>query len=54
MMLEDQPQLRRLILFGTPLMTGILLLFHPLPDQAGSIQMDQLGGLDWYTLMGRR
>ena len=50
-MLKNQPQLRRLILMGTPLLTGILLLFHPLPDTAESVQMDQLEGIDWYNLM---
>ena len=50
-MLQDQPHLRRLILFGTPLLTGILLLFHPLPDQAETRPMDQLGGLEVYSLL---
>jgi hypothetical protein len=50
-MLKNQPQLRRLILMGTPLLTGILLLFHPLPDTAETVQMDQLEGIDWYNLM---
>lgn len=50
-MFQDQPQLRRLILIGTPLLTGILLLFHPLPDEAGTVSMDQLSGLDFYTLL---
>ena len=50
-MLKNQPQLRRLILMGTPLLTGILLLFHPLPEAAETVQMDQLEGIDWYNLM---
>ncbi len=50
-MLKNQPQLRRLILMGTPLLTGILLLFHPLPDTAETVQMDQLEGIDWYNLI---
>jgi hypothetical protein len=50
-MLQDQPRLRRLILFGTPLLTGILLLFHPLPDQTETRPLDQLVGLDICTLM---
>lgn len=51
MMLKDQPYLRRLLLIGTPLLTGILLLFHPLPEAAETVQMDQLADIDWYTLM---
>lgn len=50
-MLKDQPYLRRLLLIGTPLLTGILLLFHPLPEAAETVQMDQLADIDWYTLM---
>jgi hypothetical protein len=46
MMLRDQPRLRRLILIGTPLLTGILLLFHPRPDPA-----NQLGELDVFTVL---
>jgi hypothetical protein len=33
-LIKDQPRLRRLILLGTPLFTGLLLLFHPVPDPA--------------------
>ena len=44
-MLQNQPRLRRLILIATPLLTGILLLFHPLPDPA-----EQMGGMDLYAL----
>jgi hypothetical protein len=47
MMFQDQPRLRRLILIGTPLFTGILLLFHPLPDPA---EAEQLGRMDMYAL----
>ncbi len=50
-MLQDQPRLRRLILIGTPLLTGILLLFHPLPDPAEMGQMEQTGVMDVYALM---
>jgi hypothetical protein len=50
-MLQNQPHLRRLILFGTPLLTGALLLFHPLPDQTEMRPLDQLGGLGIYTLL---
>lgn len=46
MMLQDQPRLRRLILIGTPLLTGILLLFHPRPDPA-----QQLGGFDAFAFL---
>ena len=45
MTLQDQPRLRRLILIGTPLLTGMLLLFHPRPDPA-----EQLGGMAVYAL----
>lgn len=51
MMFQDRPQLRRLILFGTPVLTGILLLFHPLPDLAEMAQMEQTGEMDIYTLL---
>ena len=50
-MLQDQPYLRRLILFGTPLLTGTLLLFHPLPDQTEMRPLDQLQSLELYTLL---
>lgn len=49
---KDQLQLRRVILIGTPILTGILLLFHPrpvLPDMAPAAQME---GLDVFTLLG--
>ncbi|HSL45041.1 MAG TPA: hypothetical protein VK897_16535 [Anaerolineales bacterium] len=48
---QDQPRLRRFILIGTPLLTGILLLFHPLPEAA---EMEHTGlpqGLALYELM---
>jgi hypothetical protein len=51
MMLHDKPLLRRLILIGTPLLTGILLIFHPLPEAA---EMEHTGlpeGLALYELM---
>jgi hypothetical protein len=50
-MLQEQPRLRRLILIGTPLLTGILLLLHPLPDPAEMGQMEQTGVMDVYALM---
>jgi hypothetical protein len=50
-MLQDQPRLRRLILIGTPLLTGILLLFHPRPDQAQMAQMEQTGVMDAYAIL---
>jgi hypothetical protein len=49
-MLQDQPQLRRLILIGTPLLTLILLLFHPRPNPAEMGLTEPLGGMDVYTL----
>ena len=50
MPLQLQPQLRRLILIGTPLLTGILLLFHPRPDPAGTAPL-ATGGMDVYALL---
>jgi hypothetical protein len=41
-----------LILFGTPLLTGMLLVFHPLPDPAEMQQAGPLeGGLELYALL---
>lgn len=50
MPLQLQSQLRRLILIGTPLLTGILLLFHPRPDPAGTAPL-ATGGMDVYALL---
>jgi hypothetical protein len=50
-MLQDHPRLRRLILIGTPLLTGILLLFHPIPDPAEMEQAEQLGGVAVYAVL---
>jgi hypothetical protein len=50
-MLQEQPRTRRLILIGTPLLTGILLLFHPRPDPAEMGLTEPLGGMDVYTLL---
>jgi hypothetical protein len=51
-MLHDQPHLRRLILIGTPLLTGILLLFHPRPNAAEmGLPEQHLGTMDVYTLL---
>jgi hypothetical protein len=50
-MLQDQPRLRCLILIGTPLLTGILLLFHPRPNPAEMGLTEPLGGMDVYTLL---
>jgi len=50
-MLKDQPRLRRSILIGTPLLTGILLLFHPLPDSAELGMTELPKGLTLYELM---
>lgn len=50
-MLEDKPLLRRLTLIGTPMLTGILLLFHPLPE-AAEMEMTELPrGLTLYEMM---
>ena len=48
---QNKPWFRRLILIGTPLLTGTLLLFHPLPEAA---EMEHTGlpqGLALYELM---
>ena len=50
-MFQDQPRLRRLILFGTPLLTGILLLFHPRPGSAGMEPVEQAVGMDVYAIL---
>lgn len=49
---NNRPAWRRWILLGTPVLTGILLLFHPLPDpdamhQAGTLD----GGIEMYALL---
>jgi hypothetical protein len=51
MMLEDKPLLRRWILIGTPILTGILLLFHPLPEAAETGITELPKGLALYELM---
>ncbi len=50
-MLRDQPQLRRLILLGTPVLTGTLLLFHPLPEGADMSASAFPRGLALYELL---
>jgi hypothetical protein len=42
---------RRLILIGTPLLTGTLLLFHPLPEAAETGMTELPKGLALYKLM---
>jgi hypothetical protein len=51
MMFQNQPLLRRSILIGTPLLTGILLLFHPLPESAQTGMTELPKGLALYELM---
>jgi len=51
MMLPIQPRLRRLILIGTPILTGILLLFHPLPESPEMASTELPQGLDLYESM---
>lgn len=51
MLLKDQPQLRRLILVTTPILTMILLLLHPLPDAADMPLTDLPSGMDVYNMM---
>jgi hypothetical protein len=50
MMFQDQPRMRRLIIIGTPLLTGILLLFHPLPESAELGMTETPKGLALYKL----
>jgi hypothetical protein len=51
MILQDQPRLRRMILFGTPVLTGTLLLFHPLPESTEMEHTELPHGLALYELM---
>jgi hypothetical protein len=51
MMLQIQPRLRRLILIGTPVLTGTLLLFHPLPESAEVGMTELPKGLALYEMM---
>jgi hypothetical protein len=48
---ENQHRFRRLILIGTPLMTGTLLLFHPLPEAAEMGVTELPKGLALYELL---
>jgi hypothetical protein len=50
-MLRDQPFLRRSILIGTPICTGILLLVHPLPESAEMGISELPKGLALYQLL---
>jgi hypothetical protein len=50
-MLPIQPRLRRLILIGTPILTGILLLFHPLPESPEMTSTELPQGLILYESM---
>jgi len=45
------PRFRRLILIGTPLLTGALLLFHPLPEAAEMGVTELPRGLALYELL---
>lgn len=48
---QNHAILRKLALGGTPLLTGGLLLFHPLPEQAGTQPAQLPQGLALYELM---
>jgi hypothetical protein len=51
-MIQNHPsRLRRLILLGTPLLTGLLLLFHPVPDPAEVGPPEGWSGADVYAMM---
>ena len=49
--LEGQAAVRRLILFGTPLLTLVVLLLHPLPDAAHMPATGAPSGMDVYNMM---
>lgn len=51
MAIQIHPRLRRSILIGTPILTGILLLFHPLPESAETGVTEFPKGLALYELM---
>jgi len=48
---RTRSKLRRVIPIATPLLTFILLIAHPLPAQAQLVPVDELGDLDWYSLL---
>ncbi len=48
---QNHTRLRKLIVGGTPVLTGLLLLFHPLPEQAGMQYLELPQGLALYELM---
>jgi hypothetical protein len=49
--LQDKPRLRRLILIGTPIGTGILLVIHPLPESAEMGMHELPKGLALYEML---
>lgn len=51
MMLQVKPRLRRLIVIGTPLLTAILLLFHPVANLAETAHVEHPGGMDVYAFI---
>jgi hypothetical protein len=51
MVLQIPSFTRRLILIGTPILTGILLLFHPLPESADMEHTALPQGLELYELL---
>jgi hypothetical protein len=51
MILQISPFTRRSILIGTPLLTGTLLLFHPLPESADMEHTALPQGLELYELL---
>jgi hypothetical protein len=48
---QNQSRFRRAILIGTPILTGALLLFHPLPESAEMEHAELPQGLALYELM---
>jgi hypothetical protein len=51
MSMKGRATFRRLILIGTPILTGILLLFHPLPESADRGMTELPKGLALYEML---
>lgn len=51
MTITIHPMLRRLILFGAPLLTFIVLVFHPIGDLAELMEAEQFTDIDVYAFI---
>lgn len=51
MTITTHPTLRRLILFGAPLLTFILLVFHPIGDLSELMEAEQFTDIDVYAFI---